>query len=139
MSRVSAGLNADDVEVLTAARSLIAEESGKTFILEAAAGFNVTLPTPSKGLSYKFVVGTKIVSNAYVVISRTTNLFATIAGPSLSAGVTTIITSSATAQFRATIGTNAVKADNFTIVTDGTSWFMSGVTAAYTGVVLATS
>ena len=43
-------------EVLTAARVLVAADSGKTFFLALAGGFAVTLPALAIGLNFKFFV-----------------------------------------------------------------------------------
>lgn len=55
-----------DVITLTAARTVLASETGTTFILSLAGGFTVTLPPPSLGLRYKFITGV-IPTTAYVI------------------------------------------------------------------------
>ena len=139
MSRVFAGLEKDMVVTLTAARTLTAEDSSKTFLLSAAAGFAVTLPALENGLTFKFIVGTKIVSNQYTVVAPTTNMYGTIAAPSASASVTAMISASATAQKKITIGTNAVIGDVVEVFSTGSRWLLTGVTAANSGVVFATT
>lgn len=55
-----------DVVVLTAARTVLASESGTTFILSLAGGFTVTLPSPQIGLRYRFITGI-IPTTAYII------------------------------------------------------------------------
>jgi hypothetical protein len=47
-----------NTEILTAAKTLAASDSGKTFFLNAAGGFTVTLPSPQLGLRFNFIVKT---------------------------------------------------------------------------------
>lgn len=58
-----------DVEVISAARVLTAADSGKTFILDAAAGATVTLPALYEGLNFKFVVGAAFATTNWIVAS----------------------------------------------------------------------
>ncbi len=55
------------VETLTGATTLTAEDSGKVFILNAAAGAQVTLPAVADGAgqAYKFVVGALFATTAF--------------------------------------------------------------------------
>ena len=63
---------AAQVEDLTAARVLTAADSGKTFSLNLAGGFTVTLPALVAGLHFKFVVGIAP-SPAYIISSTEGN------------------------------------------------------------------
>jgi hypothetical protein len=56
--------------------TLIADDSGKTYAFNRAAGVVVTLPAAKVGLRFKFIVGTSVTSNAYKVIApAATSLF----------------------------------------------------------------
>jgi hypothetical protein len=57
------------VEVLSAAQTLTAADSGKTFILDAAAGKTVTLPTLAEGLNFRFVVGAAFATDNWIIDS----------------------------------------------------------------------
>ena len=56
-TRFGAGVAEGDVEVLTAARTLTAEDNGKTFV-SGAADVVVTLPATQAGLLFRFVTST---------------------------------------------------------------------------------
>jgi hypothetical protein len=57
------------VEVLSAAQTLTAADSGKTFILDAAAGKTVPLPTLAEGLNFRFVVGAAFATDNWIIDS----------------------------------------------------------------------
>ena len=63
---------ASNYETLTAARVLTAADSSKTFSLNLAGGFTVTLPALVAGLHFKFVVGIAP-SPAYIISSAAGN------------------------------------------------------------------
>jgi len=58
-----------EVEVISAAQTLTAADSGKVFILDAAAGATVTLPALEEGLSFKFIVGAAFATSNWIVAS----------------------------------------------------------------------
>lgn len=58
-----------EVETLSAAQTLTAADSGKTFILDAAAGATITLPALEDGLNFKFIVGAAFATTNWVVAS----------------------------------------------------------------------
>ena len=57
------------VETLTGATTLTAEDSSKSFILNAAAGAQITLPAvaTSAGFKYRFTVGALFATTAWTV------------------------------------------------------------------------
>jgi hypothetical protein len=57
----------DPTEVVTATNVITAAESGKTFFLNAVAGFESTLPTAALGLNFRFIVKTAPTSNGYTI------------------------------------------------------------------------
>ena len=57
------------IEVLSAATTLDASDTGKVFILDAAAGVTVTLPALAHGLNFKFVVGAAFATTNWVIDS----------------------------------------------------------------------
>lgn len=56
-------------EDITAARTLVASESNTCFILNAAAGATVTLPSLAQGLRFKFIVGLAFATSNWVIDS----------------------------------------------------------------------
>jgi len=56
-------------ETISAARTLTKKDSGKTFILNAAAGVTVTLPALKNGLFLTFVVGAVFATSNFVIAS----------------------------------------------------------------------
>jgi len=64
------------VESVGAAKTLVAADSGKIFLLDAAAGFTVTLPavsTAKAGWHCKFIINTNCTSNSYIITENTTS------------------------------------------------------------------
>lgn len=57
------------VETVSAATTLKGTDTGKTFILDAAAGATVTLPALDYNLRFKFVVGATFATTNWVVAS----------------------------------------------------------------------
>lgn len=122
-------------EILAAARTLRADDSGKTFFLNLAAGFIVTLPTPALGLRFKFVVMTSPTSALTIVTSGSSNI--------LCGQVLTLDVNSATdPDFTATadqdtltfVANKAVKGDWAEFECDGTSWYVRASASVFDGI-----
>jgi hypothetical protein len=122
-----------NVEVVTATNVILAAESGKTFFLDAAAGFQSTLPAPAAGLRFTFIVKTAPTSNGYTIVTNGTTqkvlkglaVIAADAVGDVSAGGTT-------ATF---VHNQALPGDRVDTICDGTIWYMVGyaqVTAGLT-------
>jgi hypothetical protein len=60
---------------LTASTTLTAAQSGQTFVLNALAGFTITLPKPTVGANYIFVIGAVTTSNSYKIITDASTTF----------------------------------------------------------------
>ena len=113
-----------NVEVVTAANVIDAAESGKTFFLDAAAGFKSTLPAPAAGLKFTFIVKTAPTSNGYTIVTNGTTqkilkglaVIAADAVGAVSAGGTT-------ATF---VANQALPGDRIDMICDGTNWYMIG-------------
>jgi len=113
-----------NVEVVTAANVIDAAESGKTFFLDAAAGFKSTLPAPAAGLRFTFIVKTTPTSNGYTIVTHGTAqkvlkglaVIAADAVGDVSAGGTT-------ATF---VHNEALPGDRVDVICDGTIWYMIG-------------
>ena len=57
------------VETISAAQTIKPTDTGKTFVLDAAAGATITLPALSDGLNFEFVVGAAFATTNWVIDS----------------------------------------------------------------------
>lgn len=128
-----AAIPASGIEVVTATNVILAAESGKTFFLDAVAGFASTLPAPAAGLKFTFIVKTAPTSNGYTIVTNGTTqkvlkglvVVAADAVGDVSAGGTT-------ATF---VHNQSLPGDRVDMICDGTIWYMIGyvqVTAGLT-------
>lgn len=58
-----------NIEVLEGATTLTGADSGKVFLLDAAAGATVTLPAIAEGYHFKFIVASTFITSNWVVAS----------------------------------------------------------------------
>ena len=114
------------VEAVTGAITLTAEDSGKVFILKAAAGAQITLPAvaTSAGFRFKFVVGQLFATTNWTVLAASN----VIEGSVLVAGAHVAGVNENTISF---VASAESLGDFAELVCDGTNWFVngSGVTA----------
>lgn len=118
---LTALLRLDRTEAVTAANTITAEESGKTFFLNSATGFASTLPAPAAGLKYSFIVKTAPTSgNHTIVTNASANV---IQGFSLvmadAAGVAAVNEDSINL-----VANQAVVGDRVDVESDGTNWYV---------------
>ena len=110
------------VEIIGAARTVLASETGTTFILTTSGtdGAAITLPAAKIGLNYRFVTGSAFATTNWTIVSATDTIegHADVAAAHVPAENENTISFVATAE---TIG------DYVEIFSDGTSWFVSGV------------
>jgi hypothetical protein len=115
-----------NVEAVTGATTLTAKDSGKVFILKAAAGAQITLPAvaTSAGLRFKFIVGQLFATTDWTVKA----LSNAIEGSVLVNGVHVAGVDENTISFVASAESIGDFAE---LVCDGTNWYVngSGVTA----------
>lgn len=116
-------------ETVAAANTILASESGKTFFLGLAGGFASTLPAPAAGLKFKFVVSVApttayTVTATAAVIEGAVDVNSTLV---LGANETTITFAANT----------AIVGDWVEVESDGTSWFLNGMSGAIGGITLA--
>jgi len=113
------------IETLTGATTLTAEDSGKVFILNAAAGAQVTLPAvaDAAGQNYRFIVGALFATTAWTVRAASNRIQGgVIVNSVLVPGADeNTITFSASAD---TIG------DFVELNCDGSNWYVSGMGTA---------
>lgn len=111
-------------EILTTTRTLRADESGKTFYLNLAAGFVVTLPTPALGLEFKFIVMTSPTGSYTIVTNGSSNILCGQGtGPSTHSASNVDFTATADQDTVTLVLNKSVKGDRVTLNCDGTSWY----------------
>jgi hypothetical protein len=109
------------VEAVTGATTLTAEDSGKVFILKAAAGAQITLPAvaTSAGFRFKFVVGQLFATTNWTVLAASN----VIDGSVLVNGAHVAGVDENTISFVA----SAESVGDFAeLVCDGTHWYVNG-------------
>lgn len=126
---VRAGSMKIGTEAVTAANTITADESGKTFFLNSATGFASTLPAPAAGLSYKFIVTTIPTSGNCTVVSN--------GGSDVIEGIADVDSTLVLAANEDSINfvaSTTIIGDWVEVVSDGTSWFVSGQSGAGGGI-----
>lgn len=107
------------VETVAAAKTLNYGDSGKIFVLSAAAGAAITLPSLLTGLHFRFVVGSAFATTDWTIVSSTDVIegYAGVNYATVAAANENTISFVASAE---TIG------DHVDLFCDGTSWHVSG-------------
>lgn len=105
----------------TAAVTLTAAQSGYNIMLNAAAGFAITLPAVAVGLKYRFTVGAAFATTNFTVI--TPGLVDIIQGGATVAGADVPAADEDTISF---VASAELKGDHVDVWSDGTSWFVNG-------------
>lgn len=110
-----------NVEAVTGALTLTAKDSGKVFILKAAAGAQITLPAvaTSSGFRFKFIVGQLFATTDWTVKALST----AIEGSVLVAGSHVAGVDENTISFVASAESIGDFAE---LVCDGTNWYVNG-------------
>lgn len=117
------------IETVTAAQTLTGEDSGKTFILNAAVGAAISLPAVgvAKGFKAKFITGAAFATTAWTVVATT----AVINGGVIVNSVYVPAVNKTTINFAATAETVG---DIVELECDGVKWFVNGVAALAGGI-----
>ncbi len=105
-------------------------ENGMTYTLSLAGGFVTTLPAPRVGLKYTFVAGISPTTAYTVVTSGSANIIKGFTTNAAGAAVTPL-SDGDTITF---VANQAVAGDQVTVVSDGTSWFLSGFAQVAAGI-----
>jgi hypothetical protein len=110
-----------NVETVAVATTLTAEDSGKVFILKAAAGAQITLPAvaTSAGLRFKFIVGQLFATTDWTVKAASL----AIEGSVLVNGAHVAGVDENTISFVASAESIGDFAE---LVCDGTNWYVNG-------------
>lgn len=115
--------NQEKTVIVDAAKTVKASESGTHFILDAAAGAAITLPSLETGLIFKFTVGAAFATSDWVISSAEGDNISGILvvnGASVPAAAEDNITFE--------LGAESV-GDTITLVSDSANsqWFVSGI------------
>lgn len=122
------------VSTLTTGTTLTAADSGKVFLLVQAAGARTaTLPAPSSGLNFKFILKTAAAQDWTIVQAADTDDFL----GTIIDGNGTADTATGTNTLIKFVGGTAVPGDQVELVCDGTNWYTRGTCSAAAGVVFA--
>ena len=121
------------IHALDGAYTVLASDSGKTFMLSATGGtVAITLPTTlEEGLHYKFVVLEDTPSNA-ITIAAGSSIIDLV---QKDAGGDAANSTAGTAVDNIIVGTSATQGDMINLFTDGTTWYgevLSGINNAIT-------
>jgi hypothetical protein len=138
MSRKS--LNVPEVQVLAAATRLTANDDGARIVLNAAAGFAVTLPPLEPGLEFEFFVRTAPSSGAYTIVTHASanvivgqvlsnDLNAASDGDFESSGGDTITL----------VQSKAVKGDTVKVFCDGVNWYATALVSVFDAATITTA
>lgn len=134
--RAVGSLGALATEALTAAETLTAADSGKTFFLNSATEFGVTLPLPAAGLQFRFIVTDAPETASYTIV--TNGAAQILAGKVFGAdGGAGDVENTPTATTITFVDGASVVGDQCEITSDGTSWFALCYTSvATTGITI---
>jgi len=99
------------------------ESNGQTYILDAAAGYAVTLPAPTKGWRCMFIVGALFATTNYVITAATAGQFQ---GTLMEVSTVELVTAGDTITINA--AADAI-GDSLELWSDGTSIFCRGTFA----------
>ena len=125
------------IEDVTATNVITAAESGKTFFLNSGTEFVSTLPAPAAGLNYTFIVKAAPSGANYTVETN--------GGADIIIGMVTCATANDLGQYDANadvvtfVGGAAIVGDWIKVVSDGTSWYLSGACFVAEGITSGTT
>ena len=126
-----------ETEVAAATNILTAAESGKVFFLNSATEFVTTLPAPTAGVEYTFIVTAAPSQASYTVITE--GGCQVMAGHVLTSGFAdsgSDVEAAATGTTITFVDGVSVVGDRATVISDGTSWFASCICAVEAGITI---
>lgn len=122
-------------EIVTAAKTIHVNENGRTFFLNSATEFEMTLPPPAAGLHYKFFVTAAPSGADYTVI--TSGAAQILAGQVYSSdGVDADSETAFTATTINFVGGAAVIGDSAEVWSDGVNWYARCFCNVSTGITI---
>ena len=114
----------NDVDTITAAKTLTAADSKTWYKLDAAAGVTVTLPAAKAGLSFRFIVADNFATSNFIIDSAEGD---NISGVLVDNGASVIAADEDQINF---VFSAETVGDFIDIWSDGTSWFVYGIGAS---------
>lgn len=127
-----------NAEVVTAANVITAAESGKTFFLDAAGGFQSTLPAPALGLEFTFIVKTAP-TTAYTIVTNGSANIIVLGVNELEVDTGDDGPSDDDADIISFAANVALPGDYVKMISDGTKWYARGQTRADGGITSGTT
>jgi hypothetical protein len=127
-------------EIVTATNVISEEESGKTFFLSSATEFVSTLPAPSLGLRYTFIVTAAPAAASYTIVANGSSNI--IRGQVYSADLNAASDGDIEASGGDTItfvDSKAIAGDRVELVCDGTNWFAYGFCSVFDAITITTA
>jgi len=115
-------VGSDSVKTPTAAITLTADDNGSTIMLNAAAGFNITLPAHKAGIRLKFITGAAFATTNFIIIAPTAGLD-TLEGSLIVAGA--VVTVAAADQINFVASAENI-GDFVELFSDGVTWHVFG-------------
>tara|TARA_R110002167_G_scaffold298742_1_gene503106 strand:- start:1082 stop:1516 length:435 start_codon:yes stop_codon:yes gene_type:complete len=115
---------------LTAAATLTADQSGSCFFLDSAGGaYEITLPSVGIGLQYKLFVVEDTPTGAITIAAGSAIMYGRVLEGEVDTTEDANGSAGATGKSNFIIGTGASQGDWMSLVSDGISWYVSGVSA----------
>ena len=116
-------------EAVTTTNGIAANETGKTFYLDLAAGFTSTLPPPAGGLKYTFIVKTAP-TTAYIITTFSANniLYGTLIDI---VGELVYFSAQDVVNF---VASTSLVGDRLEVECDGTNWYCTAISGADGGI-----
>jgi hypothetical protein len=120
--------------ILTEGRTLTNSDSGKTYFLNSAGGFTVTLPAPRAGVNFEFIIRTAPTTAYTIATNGASNI---IRGQVITSDVNAAtdpdveITGKGSITF---VANTAVKGDSVELISDGTYWWVQGYSSVWNAI-----
>lgn len=111
-----------DYTELSAAHTCTTAENGTTFLLTGIVGYALTLPLPSAGLKYKFIVQDLFATTDWVVTATSGIMFGTVME------LSTVQAVAAATTINLELAADTI-GDWIQVESDGTNWYVSGAFA----------
>ena len=120
--------------ILAEAKTLTNSYSGKTFFLNAAGGFTITLPAPKAGVNFEFIVKTAP-TTAYIIATK--GATSIIRGQVITSDVNSATDPDIEKSGKSTVtfvANTAVVGDSVELISDGTYWWANGFSSVWNAI-----
>lgn len=122
---VSLGIN--KIQPLSPPQTLLSQDSGSVYNVTSTGASQITLPVPTNGLKYTFIVNGPVLG--YQITCQSTVLFGSLLS---SDGTAVTLGNITSARTYLNINSAAVIGDKYEFYSDGQYWFVYGITANHT-------